>query len=281
MISSKEFRTHFGFELNVKQSIVKYRVTSNHMRKKKIFINLICVFLFLVFGMSSTYINGEARIRLGRVKKCIFIIGDSRTCGINRALRTRFEDSEVYSNIDKDKRDAIYKLNDTAIILCAEAGGGYEDGSFDNSVERMWKLIDKYDAIGQAEEYIFYNLYGINDIIREPAIKNEYPLKYVAADRDIRNQLGEKCTKFYQFDVGPVYEDGWVNEHQSLNNQRILEYNSRFKGDEEIEIIRFNDMITAIGLDDFDDAPDDSGLHYSDRINEQIVKLIIALSEDE
>lgn len=255
-------------------------MNQNHMIKKRIFSNLICMLLLLLICLSACYINGEAKIGLGRVKKCIFIIGDSRTCGINRALRNRFSKSEVYSNIDKDIRDAIYKLDDTAIILCAEAGGGYEDGSFDNAVERMWKLIDKYEAVSQADEYIFYNLYGINDIIREPAIKSEYPLKYVAADKDIRNQLGEKCTKFYQFDVGPVYEEGWVNEHESLNNQRILEYNSRFKSDEEIEIIRFNDMITAIGLDDFDDAPDDSGLHYSDYINEQIVKIIIALSRE-
>jgi len=249
------------------------------MKKKKISGKILCFLLLFVMTFSSLYVTGEAGVKIGKVNRCIFILGDSRTCGINRALRSRLEEYEVYTYYDVDIRDAVYKMNDTVIVLCAEAGGGYENGSFEKSVERMLQIIDKYDAISQATEYICYNLYGINDIICESISNNSYPSRYLEKDKDIRNLLGEKCDKFYQFNVGPVYEEGWVSGSSSLNNEIIVEYNSLFESNEYVEVVNLNGFLKGVGLTDFDNAPDDSGLHYSDDINEEILKLIIALSQ--
>ena len=213
-------------------------------------------------------------------KDCIIIIGDSRSCGLLVHIDANPMYKRKYYYHEGIIYDGIVEGDDVIIAVFAESGGNYYMGSMKKSIDRFMKAFKSYSEIHNAKSYKVFNLYGYNDIAVAVKTNIPWPKKYVKADEAFKKQLGDKCTMFYQFNAGPVNEDGFHCIVDGFQNSTIEEYNKDFIPTKDINVFDLFGYLQNKGLGPIEDAPENSGIHYSLKTNQDIFDVILHLAKE-
>lgn len=215
-------------------------------------------------------------------ERCIVIIGDSRVCGLLCTLMRNEEVQTVETYVEGNGKymSGKFRDDDRWIVLSGEMSGRLSRDSYDRSVNTVNKLISRDATLSHVENYIFINMYGINDLYHNQNNASGYPAKYIAKDTDIYNNF-RYADKVYQFNSGPVDERGIVYK-RGFVNEYIEEYNKGFVSTDDVTVV---DLYTYLREHFYNgiivwEGNDNTGLHYDDRTNNDIYDLIMKLSRE-
>ena len=209
------------------------------------------------------------------IKKCVLMIGDSRTCGLIATIAKNPEYQKLYQ-YSKDKvYDAIYMRGDTVFVFCAEGGGRFCEGAYTRSVDRLLKIVKTNEIVKNTPEYVAINMYGYNDL-KVPAEDFTWPQMYIASDENLKAELGPKCKRFYQFNSGPINEGGLAFLVDGINNNWIKQYNKSFVRTRNIVVIDFYGYLIRNGYAS-NNEEDAEGVHYDYDTNLKIWRLIYSI----
>lgn len=255
------------------------------MVKKKILqLNkVVALLLFIVLLMMNTGIirvnakSDETRVNM---KKCLLIIGDSRTCALAYIFDEDPKWQILYNYQEEGIVRRVYYKDGTGVVLCGEGGGKYANGAFERTRDSLYDIMSTNTSVSSAKEYVLYNLFGLNDVLTKADKHTTWAEKYIEEDEVILDQLGERCKCAYQFNAGPIFEDGYMCTKRGLSNDDIVKFNEGYIETERVKIIDFYSYMEETGLGNFLNAPDDSGLHYPENTCGRIVDFILSLDKE-
>ncbi len=194
-------------------------------------------------------------------------------------MKEDLEYKKLYNSSSGCLYEAIFQNGDTYIAICGEGGGYYYNGALDRTVVSMDRLLNSRQEIKQADEYYYFNLFGVNDIHAAGSKAFDAPSDYMAADESIADG-NTKIKKMYQFNAGPVVSSGWMTQQGIINNATIKKYNEKFKATNNVKVIDLYSYLAKRrygAIIDSSSGTQMSGIHYDSDTNRKIISLIFSL----
>lgn len=205
------------------------------------------------------------------VPKTICIIGDSRTCSL---LVTLSQDSTwkricIDTNLDTMTSRAVFVKGNLNVVICGQAKGCYQAGSFDHTFSEVIGLFSSVKELKDVKEVTFFDWFGINDAW---AYDKKAAAGYMKADAQIP-VIFEQCSKVYHATAGPINSEG--NVWSYCDNKAIKKFNSGFVSNKDVEVLDVYDYLMKAGYEAPLTEKDPTGLHYDMTTDTKVLNYFI------
>lgn len=222
------------------------------------------------YTQTTGFMPSKDLMELKPASKCFVVFGDSRSCSVLSTLISDKTWKNIYTCINFPYSDGVVQKGDTIIVICAEAGGYFDNGAYTRAYSRFNKINESTQGLVGSTVHYYCNLFGVNDVMI--ARRNSCP-DYTKMNEAIRRGQNN-ADVFYQFTAGPISETGSA----VLTNAEIEKYNSNFKKSNHLEIIDLYTYLKDGGFVVKMGPEDDTGLHYNSDTNYKIIGLILSLA---
>ena len=212
-------------------------------------------------------------INLKPSANCFIIFGDSRSCSLACTLITDKTWKKIYVSNNYPYSDIVAVKDNTMIVICAEAGGYYDNGAYNRAYSRFNRINNVTTGIANSAVHYYCNLFGVNDVM---IARRNSTSDYLRMNEAIRS-ANRNAEVFYQFTAGPIDEVGTAE----LTNEEIEKFNSHYKNTKRCAIIDLYAYLADSGYKAAITAEDTTGLHYDTDTNYKILGLILSLAKAE
>lgn len=239
--------------------------------KKQLFFCLFTIIIVLI--LSFILKERDCAMENESVK---VIIGDSRTMGLIVTLGKNEEYTKFCENVDGAVYDAIFYKDGTWLLICSQAGGYYKSGAYKRAANRAISLFNSNQFLKDCTNVSFFNLFAFNDLFLDPQNCRVAPSRYIEDDAKYAGYI-RGCKNVYQFNAGPIDEEGYAEMFYGINNALLADYNSLFVGNNRVKVVDLYSYLYTQGYKGIVNEVDSTGIHYENDTNEKIIKLIECL----
>lgn len=212
-------------------------------------------------------------INLKPSTNCFIVFGDSRSCSLACTLITDKTWKKIYVSNNYPYSDIVAVKDNTMMVICAEAGGYYDNGAYNRAYSRFNRINNATTGIVNSAVHYYCNLFGVNDVM---IAKRNSTSDYLRMNEAIRS-ANKNAEVFYQFTAGPIDETGTAE----LTNAEIEKFNSHYKNTKRCAIIDLYAYLADSGFKAAITAEDTTGLHYNTDTNYKILGLILSIAKSE
>ena len=204
---------------------------------------------------------------------CVVIMGDSRTVAIMAVLNDDKSFKRTYYEPDTLGGCAVYTKDNIKILVAAEAGGYYKNGAYERVINKIKTQLLINTEVNNCQSYQFFNLFGFNDYWND---KSSSGAIYLSRDEMLIREVA-RCDAFYQFNAGPVDEQGEVYLNE-FTNEDLRKYNNTFVNTSHVAVVDLQSYLESAGYAGTYNASDLSGVHYDAATNKKILNFILSIA---
>ena len=204
---------------------------------------------------------------------CVVIMGDSRTVAIMAVLNDDKSFKRTYYEPDTLGGCAVYTKDNIKILVAAEAGGYYKNGAYERVINKIKTQLLINTEVNNCQSYQFFNLFGFNDYWND---KSSSGAIYLSRDEMLIREVA-RCDAFYQFNAGPVDEQGEVYLNE-FTNEDLRKYNNTFVNTSHVAVVDLQSYLESAGYAGTYNASDLSGVHYDTATNKKILNFILSIA---